>query len=157
MQVQVPSDFSSSRCKLDELFYNWLSLEDTHSLISSLVTDLHDGTLREPLGGAAANPAAFAAASGAPQPRPRAPRDANPTSAPRLTPRCAPPGDGGAVAPLSPISKLLRSSREIGGDWSPSSHQPATPPRSPKSKSPRKVHAPAPRPPLALEATARPS
>ena len=70
MQVQVPSDFSSSRCKLDELFYNWLSLEDTHSLISSLVTDLHDGTLREPLGGAAANPAAFAAASGAPQPRP---------------------------------------------------------------------------------------
>lgn len=38
-----------------------------------------------------------------------------------------------STMPLSPVSRLLRSNRGIGGDWSPG-RQPTTPPRSPKSQ-----------------------
>ena len=97
-EPQSPKDAlaeqSSSKRKLDELFFMWLGLEETGELVSALVADIRSG-----------------------KPLPLPARAGSPSSA----------------SPLSPVSRLLSSGQDIGGDWSPGRHQPTTPPRSPKS------------------------
>eukprot|EP01049_Picozoa_sp_SAG25_P017055 SAG25_NODE_4217_length_862_cov_0.947575_1_plen_228_part_10 len=86
-------DLSSSKRKLDELFFHWMGLEQTGALVAELVDDAKAG-----------------------RPLPISMRSSS---------------------PLSPVSKLLSGNPTIDNDWSPSRHQPATPPRSPKSPGPR--------------------
>jgi serine/threonine-protein phosphatase 2A regulatory subunit B'' len=97
---ELVGEQSSSKRKLDELFFLWLGLPETSELVTGLVRDMRAGkSLTVPA------------------------RVGSPSSSP---------------SPLSPVSRLLRSNRDIGGDCSPSRHQPTTPPRSPKSpKSPK--------------------
>ena len=92
---ELVGDQSSSKRKLDELFFLWLGLPETSELVTGLVRDMRAGK-------ALTAPA----------------RVGSPSSSP---------------SPLSPVSRLLGSNRDIGGDWSPGRHQPTTPPRSPKS------------------------
>jgi serine/threonine-protein phosphatase 2A regulatory subunit B'' len=86
---------TSSKRKLDELFFLWLGLAETSELVTALVEDMRSG-----------------------KPLPLPARAGSPSA---------------SASPLSPVSRLLSSNRDIGGDWSPGRHQPTTPPRSPKS------------------------
>lgn len=74
-----------------QLFYYWLSLEETKDMITSLVDDVKSGR-------------------GLPQVESHT-----------------------SSMPLSPVSKLLKSSKDVVAPWSPGRGQPNTPPRSPGS------------------------
>ena len=95
-QELLGGEQSSSKRKLDELFFLWLGLPETTELVTGLVQDMRAGK-SVPLPARVGSPS-------------------SPSS-----------------SPLSPVSRLLKSNRDMSGDWSPGRHQPTTPPRSPKS------------------------